>query len=101
MKILALLELAADKTPFDLGPYLIPEEIAMWKAYRTGALREIYFQRDPIVVTLVFEADDLAKVNGQLSSFPLVVERLLEVRLITLGPWLPLEKLFDPALMKG
>lgn len=96
MKILALLTPAAGKTPADFGPSIVAEEKAAWAAYRAGAVREVYFQPEPLTVSLVFEAVDHAEVATALKAFPMVEAGLLDIRLVTLGPWATLEALFDP-----
>ncbi|MBI0329551.1 hypothetical protein [Burkholderia plantarii] len=101
MKFLALLELSEGTDLSVLGPLLVPEELALWRSYRKGALREMYFQRSPLVVTLVFEGASADAVHEELASFPLIAEGLLNARIVALGPWLPLEKLFDTALTAG
>lgn len=100
MKFLALLELAADVELSALAPHLIAEELAVWSAYRRGVLREMHFQKKPVAVSLIFEAENEAAVRSELLAFPLVENNLLTVRIISMGPWLPLEKLFDQNLTK-
>ena len=97
MKILALLTPAAGKTPADFGPLLVAEEKAAWAAYRAGTIREVYFQPEPLTVSLVFEAADHAAVEAALRALPMVAAGLLDTRLVTLGPWAALEALFDQA----
>lgn len=97
MKILALLTPAAAKGPADFQPHVVAEETAVWAAYKAGAIRELYFQPEPTAVSLVFKAASHAAVEAELAKFPMVQAGLLERRLVTLGPWLPLEALFDPA----
>ena len=96
MKILALLTPAAGKTPADFGPLVVAEEKAAWAAYRAGTIREVYFQPEPLTVSLVFEASDHAEVEAALKAFPMVGAGLLDIRVVTLGPWTMLETLFDP-----
>ena len=97
MKILALLTPAAGKTPADFGPLVLAEEKAVWAAYKAGGIRDLYFQPDPLTVSLVFEAVDHAAVAAMLTAFPMVEAGLLDVRLVTLGPWTMFEALFDKA----
>lgn len=94
MKTLVLLTPAAGKTAADFAPLLVAEERAVWAAYRAGTLREMYFQPDPVAVTLVFEAADHAAVHATLAGFSMVAAGLLDIRIVTLGPWVPLEHLF-------
>ena len=98
MKIMALLTMAAgaDRTAF--GPLLVPEEQALWAAYREGILREWYFQPEPLAVTLIYEAANVTAVEHQIDALPMVQAGLLDLRIVTLGPWLPLEVMFDASL---
>ncbi len=97
MKILALLTPAAGKTPADFGPLVVAEERAAWAAYRAGTIRELHFQPEPLTVSLVFEAASQGEVETALKAFPMVKAGLLDIRLVTLGPWTMLETLFDKA----
>ena len=97
MKILAVLTPVAGKTPADFGPLVVAEEKAAWAAYRAGTIRELYFQPEPLTVSLVFEAADHTAVEAALKAFPMVAAGLLDIRLVTLGPWAMLEALFDKA----
>ncbi len=97
MKILALLTPRAGKGPADFQPHMVVEEQAVWAAYKAGVIREMYFQPEPIAVSLVFEAASHAAVEAELAKFPMVKAGLLARYLVTLGPWLPLEALFDQA----
>lgn len=95
MKILALLTMAtgADRAAF--GPLLVSEEQVLWAAYREGVLREWYFQPEPLAVTLIYEAADVIAVERQVDALPMVQAGLLDRRIVTLGPWIPLEVMFD------
>lgn len=97
MKILALLTPVAGKTGADFQPLMVAEEKAVWALYRAGTLREMYFQPDPVIVSLVFEAGNPTEVDAALQSFPMVQAGLLEIQIVTLGPWMPLEALFEAA----
>ncbi len=97
MKILAQLTPKPGRSPADFQPYLVAEEKAVWGAYREGWLREMYLQPEPLTVSLVFELPSTAELEARLQAFPIVAAGLLDVRLVGLGPWLPLEALFDPA----
>ena len=86
----------ADRAAFN--PLLVPEEQILWAAYRQGVLREWYFQPEPLVVTLIYEAANSAEVERQIDALPMVQAGLLDRRIVMLGPWVPLEVMFDPAL---
>lgn len=97
MKILALLTPAPGKTPADFGPLVVADEKAVWAAYRAGTIRDLYFQPEPMTVSLVFEAADHAAVEAALKAFPMIAAGLLDTRLVTFGPWTRFEALFDKA----
>ena len=99
MKYLAILEPAAGKTQADFAPLVMAEGLAIWDAYRGGSLREMYFQPAPLVATLVIEAVDEAAVHIMLAMLPFVAQHLFTTKVIMLGPWLPLEKMFDASFM--
>ncbi|CPR14088.1 hypothetical protein JMY81_12305 [Brenneria goodwinii] len=99
MKFLALLTPAPHRAMSEFGPFLIEEEQVVWAAYRDGKLREFYFQSAPTVITLVYEVKDEAALHAELDSLPMIKAGLLERQVIALGPWLPLEVVFDKSLM--
>ncbi len=47
MKVMALLMMTAAAERSAFGPLLVPEEQALWAAYRQGMLRE-WFQPEPL-----------------------------------------------------
>ncbi len=98
MKIMALLTLATDANRDAFGPLLVPEEQALWAAYRQGILREWYFQAEPLAVTLIYESATTAEVEAEIAALPMVKAGLLDRRIVALGPWIPLEVMFDPRL---
>lgn len=99
MKMLAILtpKIGCDRTAF--APLLVPEERVLWAAYRAGTLREWYFQPDPVTITLIYEAPHRAAVERELDTLPMVQANLLDRQVIILGPWEPLEVIFDKTLM--
>lgn len=98
MKVMALLTMALGANPATFGPLLVPEEQALWTAYRAGVLREWYFQREPLAVTLVYEVAAVEDVTREIDALPMVRAGLLDRQVVTLGPWIPLEVMFDPSL---
>jgi hypothetical protein len=97
MKILALLTPAAGKTLADFQPHVLAEEQALWPMYVQGRVREMYFQPEPLAISLVFEAATHAEVAASLQLLPMVKAGLFELKIVALGPWLPVQALFDPA----
>jgi hypothetical protein len=101
MKYLALLTPSPGRTLDEFGPYFVPEERVVWASYRDERLREAYFQPTPPAVILIYEAADSASVDAELDQLPMVKARLLDRQIFHLGPWLPLEKVFDKKLMES
>ena len=87
MKILALLTPAAGKTPADFGPLVVAEEKRSGPPIAPARSRELHSSPEPLTVSLVFEAADHAAVEAALKLFPMVAAGLLDIRLVTLGPW--------------
>ena len=97
MKYLALLTPAAGRSMADFQPHLVAEEKVVWAMYAAGTVRELYFQPDPLRVSLVFEAADAAEVKAHLATLPMIGAGLLDADITALGPWQMFEQLFDPA----
>jgi hypothetical protein len=96
MKILALLTPAAGTMLADFAPHVLAEEQALWPMYVGGSVREMYFQPEPLAVSLVFEATTCADVETSLKLLPMVSAGLFDVKTVVLGPWLPMQALFAP-----
>jgi hypothetical protein len=99
MKLQATLTAKLGIDPTAFAPYFVEEERHVWADYETGFLREMYFQPDPITVTLIFEATDPSAVTARLGTYPMVAAGLLDVRVVQLGPWVPLKALFRPDVL--
>lgn len=76
------------------APHVLEEERHVWADYEVGLVRDMYFQPDPITVTLIFEAEDAAAVSARLAAYPMVAAGLFDIRIVQLGPWMPLKALF-------
>lgn len=94
MKIQATLTPKTSVSTEDFLPYVIDEEKIVWELYAEGTLREMYFQSEPVVVNLTFEAKDKNVVTETLKRLPMVEAQLFDIQLNHLGPWLPLAALF-------
>ena len=101
MKYLVLLTPTEGHEFNEFEPFLLEEEKAVWSAYRDGRLREWYIQFEPLTVTFIFEADNVEAVRAELALFPLVSAGLLDHRIIALGPWVQIEKLFDKRFVQS
>ncbi len=99
MKILVLLTPKPGKDRAAFEPLMVPEERVLWASYRAGTLREWYFQPEPLTVTLIYEAAGTAEVERELDALPMMEAGLLDRRVVVLGPWVPLEVIFDKSLM--
>ena len=97
MKYLALLTPVAGRSMGDFQPHILAEEKVVWAMYAAGVIRELYFQPEPLRVSLVFEATGNAQVEAHLATLPMIKAGLLAADVIALGPWLMFEELFDPA----
>lgn len=98
MKFLVLLTPIAEASQQAFEPYLVAEQLHVWTSYRAGLLREFYFQQQPTVITLVYEMPDLASLHAELDMLPMVEVGLFDRQVVVLGPWAPLEVIFDKAL---
>ncbi len=94
MKILALLTPATGRTLDEFRPHVIAEEVALWPMYRAGLVREMHFQPEPLTVALTFKAGGKPEVEAAVALLPMVAAGLFDIRLIALGPWLPVDALF-------
>ncbi len=94
MKILALLKPANNTKPADFEVLMVEEERALWSAYVDGPVREMYFQADPLVVSIAVEADSKSDVQSVLDTFPMVQAKLFDIELIARGAWRNFEVLF-------
>ena len=99
MKFLALLTMSAGSDRAAFPSLLVVEEQVIWASYRVGLLREKYFQRDPLAVSLIYETGSIDEVHTELDKLPMVQAGLLDRQIVSLGPWLPLEVMFDKSLM--
>jgi hypothetical protein len=96
MKIMASITLRPGVDRAATQPFIVAEEEHVWADFVAGRLREMYFQDDPVVVTLIFEAAARAEVEGWLAAYPMVAAGLFDIELRELGPWWPLKALFRP-----
>lgn len=95
MKFMALLTPTAQRSREEFEPHKVEEEIHLWLSYRDGYLREFYFQPQPTVITLIYEVESAVAVIAELDSLPMVKTGLLDRQVVHLGPWIPLEDIFD------
>jgi len=96
MKYLVLLTPIAGKQPADFKPYAVTEMQAVWNDYKKGSLREIYFSPDPLIISVIYEAEGVNEVQLSVKKLPMVEAGLLSVQIIQMGPMYSFEVLFTP-----
>jgi hypothetical protein len=94
MKILAIEKEYDGKTVEDFQPHLEAEARQVWKLYKTGVIREIYFREDQTSAVLILECTNLEEAKEKLSTLPLVQEDLIYFDFIPLVPYPGFERLF-------
>ena len=80
MKILAIEKEYDGKTVEDFQPHLEAEARQVWKLYKKGVIREIYFRADRTSAVLIPECKNLVEAKENLSTLPLVLEDLIYFR---------------------
>lgn len=94
MKILAIEKGIPNTTPEQFAPHLKAEAAQIWELYRSGELREIYFQGDRDEAVLILESVDVEAASKVLDTLPLVKAGLIEFEVIPLVPYPGYERLF-------
>jgi hypothetical protein len=69
------------------------ELLALWDLYSDGLVREMYLPGGPGAV-LILEADSKDAAAEQLQRLPLLTDRVMELELIELQPFRPMQMLF-------
>lgn len=93
MKILAIEKEIPGVKEEQYAPYLKEESLQVWKLYKAGKIRELYFTKDNFAV-LVLECSDEKEAAEVLGSLPLVKNGLIEFNIITLLPYPGFGRLF-------
>lgn len=96
MRILAMDRFLPGTTMEKIQPHLKDEMKIAWDHYKQGKMREMYFRQDGQGVVLMLECDSLKEAQEVIDELPLVKEKLVEFDLTPLGPFVPLEILFNP-----
>lgn len=95
MKILALIELAAEVRVEDLRARVVDEVRASWALFAQGVLREAYLTDVPTRVAFVLEADGAPQAAEQLGQLPMVTAGLVRLELVELRPFVNWSMLFS------
>jgi hypothetical protein len=94
MKILAIEKEYTGKKVEDFQPHLKAEARQVWKLYKRGVIREIYFRADQKSVIIILECKNIEDAEENLSTLPLVSEGLIYFEFIPLIPYPGYERLF-------
>ena len=94
MKILAIEKEYDGKTVEDFQPHLEAEARQVWKLYKKGVIREIYFHADQKSAIIILECKNIEEAEENLSTLPLVREKLIYFEIIPLVPYPGFERLF-------
>jgi len=94
MKILAIIELAAEPPQPVTPGALIDELQGAWRLYSDGLLRSAYATSSPTRVVFELEVIDRMHAEEALSRLPLVADGTFRVTYIELLPFVNWEKLF-------
>ncbi len=94
MKILAIEKEYAGKKIEDFQPHLEAEARQVWKLYKRGVIREIYFRADKKSAIIILECKNIEDAEENLSTLPLVREGLIYFEFIPLVPYPGYERLF-------
>jgi hypothetical protein len=94
MKILAIEKEYDGKTAEDFQPHLEAEARQVWKLYKRGVIREIYFRADQKSAIIILEGKNIEDAEENLSTLPLVREGLIYFEFIPLVPYPGYERLF-------
>ena len=94
MQILAILNSAEGKSPEDFHPYQREEEQTVWRHWKAGLIRQMWFRTDRIGAVFVLEAESVEAARAVLPDFPMVRDGLLVPELLPLRNFDGLEALF-------
>jgi hypothetical protein len=94
MKILAIEKEYTGKKVEDFQPHLKAEARQVWKLYKRGVIREIYFRADQKSAIIILECKNIEDAEENLSTLPLVREGLIYFEFIPLAPYPGYERLF-------
>jgi len=94
MKILAIENEYPEKTAEEFHPHLEEEARSVWKLYKRGIIREMYFREDQSRAVLILECENVKAAKQELSSLPLISEDMISFELIPLVAYPGLERLF-------
>ena len=95
MKILAIEQEIAERSPADYKKVAKSEARRVWELIQEDKIREIYFRSDENTAVILLECEDLQEAKKTLDSLPMVHNGLIDFELIPLKPYPGLARLFD------
>lgn len=95
MKIMALEKDKGNKPAGAFKPYLKAEAEAVWKLYKEGIIREIYFMGNRAAAVIILECANGESALQYLNELPLVKNNLITFDVIPLVPYPGFERLFE------
>lgn len=94
MQILAIMTGAEGRTKEEFLPYQIGEERTVWRHWKDGLLRQMWFRTDRLGAVFILEAESVEAVERILPEFPMIRDGLLVAELVPLRNFDGLEALF-------
>jgi muconolactone delta-isomerase len=94
MKILTIEKEIAGVTREQFRPFLKAEAARVWELYRSGVIREMYFDEERHRAVLMLECTDVKEAKEVLATLPLVKEGLIDFDVIPLVPYSGFARLF-------
>lgn len=94
MKILALEIETPGVTAGEMAPYLKAEAARAWELYKSGIIREIYFDKGHHTAVIILECKDSEEAGKVLDTLPLVEKGLITFNIIPLMPYPGFARLF-------
>lgn len=94
MKILALEREEPGLSAAEFQPHLCVEARQAWTLYRSGTIRELYFNEETHTAVLVLECATVEEARRALDSLPLVQAGLVRFDIIPLAPYDGFARLF-------
>ncbi len=96
MQVLALLNATPGVQPEAFLSYQHEEEQTVWRHWRAGLIRQMWFRTDRLGAVFILETESLETAHAILREFPMVHDELLQPELVPLRNFDGLEALFAP-----
>lgn len=94
MKILAIEKEIKNSNNSIPKQMLKDEAREVWRYYKSGIIREIYFAKEDHCAVIILECKNKSEAKKILDKFPLVKNKLIEFQIIPLSSYDGLERMF-------